>query len=182
MTADLRTQPQQTRSTERLGELLTAAREAADELGEDRVTTGEIAKRANCSIGTVYRYFPNRVAILNAMNPGRAIGAEVQEAGRRAGLPSDLADGTGENMRRLLPALQREVSEEHAAGGHATYADLLLSQTRETLSRDDPAELRAALIELAATAQTWIRALDDRRQSAARREADREAEGIRLED
>ncbi|MFC6355826.1 TetR family transcriptional regulator [Luethyella okanaganae] len=57
----------QQRSAERLNALLDAAAEVVDEVGFDRVTTAMIAERAGASIGTVYRYFPDRVAVLHAL-------------------------------------------------------------------------------------------------------------------
>jgi AcrR family transcriptional regulator len=38
-----------------------------DELGYERLTTAMVAERAGASIGTVYRYFPDRIAVLQAL-------------------------------------------------------------------------------------------------------------------
>ncbi len=43
--------------------LLAAACEAFVELGVARASMGDIARRAGCSRGTLYRYFPNRDAL-----------------------------------------------------------------------------------------------------------------------
>lgn len=66
-TAPLRNEPVQARSTARLTALLDAAAAAIDELGYERLTTAMVAERAGASIGTVYRYFPDRIAVLQAL-------------------------------------------------------------------------------------------------------------------
>ncbi|PDQ34597.1 MAG: hypothetical protein B5766_10450 [Candidatus Lumbricidophila eiseniae] len=63
----VRTEPTQRRSTRRLDTLLDAAATIVDELGAERLTTQMVAERAGASIGTVYRYFPDRVAVLHAL-------------------------------------------------------------------------------------------------------------------
>jgi AcrR family transcriptional regulator len=63
----LRNEPVQARSTARLTALLNAAAAAIDELGYERLTTAMVAERAGASIGTVYRYFPDRIAVLQAL-------------------------------------------------------------------------------------------------------------------
>jgi AcrR family transcriptional regulator len=57
----------QARSTARLTALLDAAAAAVHELGYERLTTAMVAERAGASIGTVYRYFPDRIAVLQAL-------------------------------------------------------------------------------------------------------------------
>lgn len=63
----VRTEPTQRRSTQRLDALLDAAAELVDEIGFERLTTQMVAERAGASIGTVYRYFPDRVAVLHGL-------------------------------------------------------------------------------------------------------------------
>lgn len=64
----VRAEPIQRRSAERLSALLDAAAEVVDAVGFDRITTAMIAERAGASIGTVYRYYPDRVAVLQALH------------------------------------------------------------------------------------------------------------------
>ena len=64
----VRTEPIQQRSAARLSGLLDAAAAVVDEVGFDRITTAMIAERAGASIGTVYRYYPDRVAVLHALH------------------------------------------------------------------------------------------------------------------
>ena len=63
----LRNEPVQARSTARLTTLLDAAAQIIDEIGFERLTTAMVADRAGASIGTVYRYFPDRIALLQAL-------------------------------------------------------------------------------------------------------------------
>ena len=66
-TALLRNEPVQARSTARLTSLLDAAAAAIDAVGFERLTTAMVAERAGASIGTVYRYFPDRIAVLQSV-------------------------------------------------------------------------------------------------------------------
>jgi AcrR family transcriptional regulator len=63
----LRNEPVQARSTARLTGLLDAAAAVIDDVGYERLTTAMVAERADASIGTVYRYFPDRIAVLQAL-------------------------------------------------------------------------------------------------------------------
>ena len=63
----LRNEPVQARSTARLTSLLDAAAAAIDAVGYERLTTAMVADRAGASIGTVYRYFPDRIAVLQSV-------------------------------------------------------------------------------------------------------------------
>ena len=64
----LRNEPVQARSAARLSALLDAAAQIVDEIGYERLTTAMVAERAGASIGTVYRYFPDRIAVLQALS------------------------------------------------------------------------------------------------------------------
>lgn len=80
----LRNEPVQARSTARLAGLLDAAAAVIDELGYERLTTAMVAERAGASIGTVYRYFPDRIAVLQALaarNLERTLAQVTQEIG-----------------------------------------------------------------------------------------------------
>lgn len=76
MTAELRNKPLQDRSRQRLAEIRTAARQVLEEVGRDRFTSQLVADRAGCSIGTFYRYFEDRVALLDDLYPNRCEGLD----------------------------------------------------------------------------------------------------------
>jgi AcrR family transcriptional regulator len=63
----LRVEPSQERSLARIDALLDAAALVVDEVGFDRLTTAQVAEESGASIGTVYRYFPDRIALLVAL-------------------------------------------------------------------------------------------------------------------
>jgi AcrR family transcriptional regulator len=63
----IRNEPVQARSTARLATLLDSAAAVIAELGYERLTTAMVAERAGASIGTVYRYFPDRIAVLQSL-------------------------------------------------------------------------------------------------------------------
>ncbi len=65
--APIRNEPVQARSTARLATLLDSAAAVIDEIGYERLTTAMVAERAGASIGTVYRYFPDRIAVLQSL-------------------------------------------------------------------------------------------------------------------
>jgi len=80
--AQLRNEPVQARSAARLEALLDAAAAVVEELGYERLTTAMVAERAGASIGTVYRYFPDRIAVLQALaarNLDRVLGRITTE-------------------------------------------------------------------------------------------------------
>lgn len=63
----LRRQPQQKRSQERVEKILDAAAIIFDEVGFETATTHEIAARAKTAIGSLYQFFPDKLAIFNAL-------------------------------------------------------------------------------------------------------------------
>ncbi|UOE44884.1 TetR/AcrR family transcriptional regulator [Agromyces larvae] len=85
----VRTEPTQRRSTQRLDTLLDAAAEITDELGFERLTTQMVAERAGASIGTVYRYFPDRVAVLHALRERSVERFRLRIAERLASVSTD---------------------------------------------------------------------------------------------
>ena len=64
---EVRKLPQQIRSQRRVEKILTAAIEVFRDVGFDAATTNEIAARAEVSIGSLYQFYPNKSAILNAL-------------------------------------------------------------------------------------------------------------------
>lgn len=86
----MRRSPQQARGQRRVTKILDAAAEIFAEVGYEEATTNAIAIRANTSIGSLYQFFPNKLAILNAL------------AHRyRTSLNSQLRDGFEQDMEQL---------------------------------------------------------------------------------
>ena len=67
----LRKKPAQSRSSDRVKDILSAARTHYTEVGRDRFNTTAVAQLAGCSVGTLYRYFVDRVALMDAFVPHR---------------------------------------------------------------------------------------------------------------
>ncbi len=65
--AQMRRKPQQARSTERVNHILNVADEVFAEMGFEAATTIEIAARAKTSVGSLYRFFPDKATILKAL-------------------------------------------------------------------------------------------------------------------
>jgi AcrR family transcriptional regulator len=59
--------PKQARSRERFDRILDAAAALFAEVGYDAVTADEIAARADTSVGGLYRFFPDKLAIFHAL-------------------------------------------------------------------------------------------------------------------
>jgi len=63
----LRTTPTQARAQESFDKILDATAELLDEVGLDGMSTNVVAKRAGVRVRTVYRYFPNKHALVAAL-------------------------------------------------------------------------------------------------------------------
>ncbi|WP_373542238.1 TetR family transcriptional regulator [Chamaesiphon sp.] len=63
----LRRQPKQQRGRQRVATILTAAAEVFAEVGYAAASTQQIADRADCGIGSIYQFFPDKLAIFHAL-------------------------------------------------------------------------------------------------------------------
>jgi AcrR family transcriptional regulator len=105
----LRNEPVQARSTARLAALLDAAAAVIDEHGYELLTTAMVAERAGASIGTVYRYFPDRIAVLQALaqrNLDRVLSAVVSEIS--TGDHATWSDATNAGLAHYVDAFRTE--------------------------------------------------------------------------
>lgn len=66
-TGYLRNRPRQARSAARVERLLDAAEEVFEEVGYDAATTNLVAARADVPVGTLYRWFPDKGALAEAL-------------------------------------------------------------------------------------------------------------------
>jgi len=64
----MRRAPVQARSQQRVKLLLDTTAELVGEVGIEGVTTGLLAERAGVSIGSVYRFFPDRISLMRALS------------------------------------------------------------------------------------------------------------------
>lgn len=84
----VRSEPVQPRAAARVEALLDAAAVVVEAVGSEQLTTAMVAQRSGASIGTVYRYFPDRIAVLVAL--------------------------AGRNLERLRHRFERVLRAEHA--------------------------------------------------------------------
>ncbi|MGQ3072908.1 MAG: TetR family transcriptional regulator [Ferrovibrionaceae bacterium] len=66
-TEALRRTPSQARSRERVEKMLAAARDLIAEKGADALRMGEVAERAQVSIGSLYQFFPDKAAVIRTL-------------------------------------------------------------------------------------------------------------------
>ena len=106
----LRNEPVQARSTARLAGLLDAAAAIIDEIGYERLTTAMVAERAGASIGTVYRYFPDRIVVLQSLS-ARFLQTFVERANAAVRDPAHVswADAIGAVIDTIVDAFRSEV-------------------------------------------------------------------------
>ncbi|MFF6909933.1 TetR family transcriptional regulator [Streptomyces sp. NPDC012389] len=64
---NLRRAPVQQRSADRLARILDACAELLDETGYEQLSTRDVASRAEVPIGSVYRFFSNKRALVDAL-------------------------------------------------------------------------------------------------------------------
>ncbi|WP_215548555.1 TetR/AcrR family transcriptional regulator [Amycolatopsis sp. CA-230715] len=83
-TTALRRKPVQQRSAKRVEQMLDAAAQLIDEIGYDALTTTLIAKRAGVAVGSLYQFFPDKRAVVQALtqrNLERFLGAVTERLG-----------------------------------------------------------------------------------------------------
>ncbi len=95
---DPRKSPVQARSAASVDAILEATAQVLADVGKTRLTTTRVALRAGVSIGTLYQYFPNKSALLQAVL--RRHLDEVTEAVERV-----CREQRGNNLSRMATAL-----------------------------------------------------------------------------
>ena len=121
--------------------LLAAAGEAFAERGADDVSLEEIARRAGVGIGTLYRHFPTRQALLEAVyrDQVEALGARAAELIQADSPAAALAEWVtalvtfGKAKRSLTTALLEVLDKDSAL--LSSSRDVLRGATDELLER-----------------------------------------------
>ncbi len=95
-----RIEPTTLRGMRRVEQITAAARAVYKEKGADLLTTEEVAERAGCSIGTVYRYFEHRIDLLDVVAPDRGREGVKELIGRIRDVPriNMNLDGLGDGV------------------------------------------------------------------------------------
>jgi AcrR family transcriptional regulator len=98
-----RKKPSQARAHRTVDLILEASAQILGSRGEEELTTNHIAERAGFSIGTLYQYFPNRDAILDAVIERERERSERRIRAALAHLkPGAIADTVREIVRILV--------------------------------------------------------------------------------
>jgi AcrR family transcriptional regulator len=99
----LRRQPKQKRGQQRVTKILTAAAEVFAEVGYTTATTQQIADRASTAVGSIYQFFPDKLAIFHAL--------EAEHMEQMAIVNTELI---AKDIRRPLTQLISEIVDTHA--------------------------------------------------------------------
>jgi len=127
--------PQQRRAQNSMDVVLEAAAQLLETIGEDGFNTNAIAERAGVSIGTVYRYFPDKQSIL------RALAARETEAHRKAvmAILEDGSPGVAQD-RAMIRAFVQAFSGRSQARRIAVSALLAQANHRELAAKFEAVE------------------------------------------
>jgi hypothetical protein len=74
-------------------------------------------------------------------------------------------DGTGGRGSDVQAQALRKLCDERFAKGEGAWTDILMEEIAEAWAEEDPARLRAELIQVAAVAVAWVECIDRRAQA-----------------
>jgi hypothetical protein len=77
-------------------------------------------------------------------------------------------DGTGYDGSDQHADFWRQRCQDAFADGEGTWGHVLLEEVFEAIAENDPANLRAELVQVAAVAVAWVEAIDRRPAAVAR--------------
>ena len=122
--------PQQQRAGQRIEQLLEAAASVMAEVGYEAATMTTIAERAGTSIGTVYVYFPDKQAIVRALN--NRYGEAIEEAFAKVEEDAESL-GAQELAHRFVDMTTAFVADHPA---YFTLADAPINTRRDLRARE----------------------------------------------
>jgi len=96
-----RRHPQQERSKQTVDDILEATAQVLKQLGFHDTTTDRIAARAGLSIGSLYQYFPNKIALYEALMTQHF----VNVANTALSLAQRLSEATADEFPDLVAAI-----------------------------------------------------------------------------
>lgn len=144
--------PRQERAKRTYEAILAAAAELLIEVGVERISTNLVAERAGITVPALYRYFPNKYSVLNAlgavvMDRQNTVFQAWFERHLEAGDPLDLIGNIEELLRQTY-----EVTKAQPGGLEIVQALRAVAPLREvrieshTLVSDQFAEIAASLV------------------------------------
>lgn len=161
-TAALRRVPVQGRSVARVQRMLDACASIVDEVGYEGLTTTLLAERAGVAIGSVYQFFPDKRAVVQALIE-RNLEAYLQRLADRyatdelAGWWEGVAAGIDEyvHMHRTVPGFRTLHTHEHDT--NSVIAERVADLLADRFEVQDSTQLRAALTIAVEAADALIR-------------------------
>ncbi|HVW77932.1 MAG TPA: TetR/AcrR family transcriptional regulator [Alloacidobacterium sp.] len=183
-----RKRPVQARSAASVDAILKATVQVLLRVGKERLTTTRVAERAGVSVGTLYQYFPNKSALLQAaLRQHLESMAEATERVCRDYAGHSLAEMATALVHGFLEAKMQDaktsvalysVSSDvdgasivHQLGGRSVDAIAAMLQTaREPLGKDPQLAAQVVMSALAGVSRRLVESDDPEKHLGAMRE------------
>ena len=94
--------PSQERSIEMVRSILDATAQVLSDVGIERLSTNRVARQGNVSVGSIYQYFSNKQALIDALVEDRMRGLRDLVRTRMAALEADSLPAATEAMLRAV--------------------------------------------------------------------------------
>lgn len=140
----MRREPVQRRSAARVAAILDACAALLDEFDYDELTTSKIAERAGVPIGSLYQYFPDKRAVVQALTM-RNLDAFTAEVERIFG-GTNLPDGWPEAVDLVLDQYLRML-DDVPGFGRIRFGDVVDTHLLDA-EEDNDAVIAAKLADL----------------------------------
>ena len=140
--------PVQARSAASVDAILEATVQVLLQVGKERLTTTRVAARAGVSVGTLYQYFPNKSALLQAALQRHLLG--VTEAVERV-----CAEQEGQPLRQMASALVTAFLQAKMKDGKTSVALYSVSSDVDgaKIARQMAARFNQAITRMLTTAR-----------------------------
>ena len=155
--------PQQKRGKRRVDGFLRAAASVIAEMGYERATMSAIAQRSHSSVGSLYQFFPNKLALAEALRNQYVKNVEQSwiTIGRQA------TDMSAEDLTRRVVELQIEIIKNHPVllalldvpPASQARRELIRARIAEVLISHKPRMSRATALRIASVVQQVSRGL-----------------------
>lgn len=151
---------------ELVGKVIEATAQVIGDVGLEATSTNKIAARAGVAIGSIYQYFPNKEALIDALLDDRLHRLEALAATRMQALSADSYPEAAEAMMRATIAFceaepgvtamlaSRAAAPQPNSGDHALYQRVHDIARRYLLAHAD--HLDVDDVEIAATISTRV--------------------------
>ncbi len=171
--------PRQQRGLKRVDGLLSAAACVIAEVGYEAATMSAIAVRADSAIGSLYQFFPNKEAVVEALRARYVKEIEMVWAA----LAAEVRSLKPEQLVSRIVQLQIEFAEDHPAflvlitapptTNSARRREIIRGRIAQVILRRKPNMVRSEAFRLAAVVQQTIKGLltlyaqSDKREKSA---------------